>query len=177
MVTRFEHVLPVEMRAVPIRGGARMYDGGLSSSKQPREIRHRRMQREEAIERQRRIGALDVEGDALAQRLVTRVPHWRHGGQSVESATQDDGDEARVTPLRGVREFRQEGPGEQGAGGAENGAEGGRYGFAQHDQRLWNSGDMKAMASPWARLSARALALRVSSETTCPTRPSLKPGA
>ena len=50
----FQHVLPVEMRALPIGCRHRMHDGGLAGLVEAMHVRHRGIEREESIERQRR---------------------------------------------------------------------------------------------------------------------------
>ena len=81
------------------------------------------MQAEEIVELQRLVSGLsNSKRDLLAQALVGRIADRRHGGQPVERAAQDDHDQPRIARAGGLREARQEGPGEEGAGGAEDGA-------------------------------------------------------
>ena len=53
--TAFQYVLAVEMRAVAIAGRGGMHHRRLARLEQAREHRHRRVEREETVERQRRV--------------------------------------------------------------------------------------------------------------------------
>ena len=99
-----------------------MHDRRLLCRIEAGEVGHRGVQAEEAVERQGLVRAVEAEGDLLAQRLVGRIADRRHGGQSVERAAQDDHHQPRIAAARGAGEARHEGPGEQRAGAADDGA-------------------------------------------------------
>ena len=82
------------------------------------QVRHRRIEREEVIEFQRRRLAAESERLVAAQRHPIRVADRRDGGEPVKRAAQDDGEKARVAAF-GVSELRQVRPCEQRAGGQQ----------------------------------------------------------
>ena len=47
----FQHILAIEMRTLPVAGRGGVHHGGLPVAKQPREDRHGRIDREEAVQR------------------------------------------------------------------------------------------------------------------------------
>src|SRR5262249_46650553 len=108
-----------------------------------REVRHRSMQREHRVER---CGV--SQGELGTQGRVVRIADRRHGGQTVERATQDDGDETRITATGGVADAGNEGT--ERSGGTQGGQE---LATGIHSQRLMNSGDRKARLRPWAWVS------------------------
>ena len=111
----FQHVLAVEMRALAIGRRHRMHHDGLAGLVEPVQVRHRRVEGEEAVERQPRLGAVELEGVVAAQLDPVGIADRGDGGEPVERAAQHDGEEARIAAL-GARDFRHERPGEQRTG-------------------------------------------------------------
>ena len=95
-----------------------MHDRGLAGLVQPMQVRHRGIEREERIERQRRRLAVEHERLVAAQLHPVGIADRRDRREPVERAAQHDGEHARIAPF-GARELRQERPGEQHAGSAE----------------------------------------------------------
>ncbi len=129
--------------------------------------------------------AVQGEGNGLAELPVRRVADRRHGGQAIEGAAQDDHDEARIAAARwSAGEARHEGsrahraPARRPAGRGEREKRDGRG----HDQRLWNSGERKAIDTACAFVSAREIACSVSGDRREPgvsaakRRGSVRPG-
>ena len=115
-IAAFQHVLAVEMRAVAIGRRRRHGRPRPACRVQPREIRHRRMQAEEAVEHERRMRPVRGQRDRAVQRGIIGIADRRHGGKSIERAAQDHDDQPRIAAVRGAREFRQVRPGgERGA--------------------------------------------------------------
>ena len=149
----FQHILSVEMRALPIGRGGRMHDGGVTLLVEPVHVGHRGVEREEGIERQPRLLALERERVVAAQVDPVGIADRRHRGKPVEATAQHDGEKARVAAFR-AREPRHEGPGEQHAGTAQQLASGrgveccslkrGAHGclrcLCHFNHRRWNSG-------------------------------------
>ena len=79
------------------------------------QVGHRRVEREEGVERQRRRLAAERERVVTAQRDPVRVAHRRDRREAIERAAQHDDEEARIAAFR-ARQLRQIGPGEQRAG-------------------------------------------------------------
>ena len=100
-----EHVLAVEMRALAIgrRGG--VHDRGLLRLVEPVQVRHRRIEREERIERQRRRLAVEHQRAVAAQADPVGIADRRDRAQAVERAAQDDDEQARIAAL-GARQPR-----------------------------------------------------------------------
>jgi hypothetical protein len=92
-----------------------MHDRGLPGPVEAMHVRHRGIEREERVERQRRRLAVEHQCLVAAQLHPVGIADRRHGGKPVERAAQDDGEHARIAPL-GACELRQERPGEQNAG-------------------------------------------------------------
>ena len=88
-----------------------MHDGGFARLIEAMHVRHRRIEREESIERERRRLAVGPQRIVAAQLDPIRIADRRDGGEPVERAAQHDGQEARVAALR-ARDPRQVGPGE-----------------------------------------------------------------
>ena len=114
----FQHILPVEMRPLAIGRRGRVHDRGLPVPVQPMQVRHRGIEREERIERQRRGLAVEHERLVAAQFHPVGIADRRDRREPVERAAQDDGEHARIAPL-GAREPGQKRPGEQHARAAE----------------------------------------------------------
>ena len=162
----FEQILAVEMRALAIGRGAGVNDDRLVCLIHAMQIRHRRIEREEVVELERRRLAVERERVVAAQRHPIRIADRRDGGEPVERAAQDDGEKARIAAF-GVRELRQMRPGEQRAGGQQQFAA--RGCMQSHGHLRKNSGAMTRSASAWLRLSARATVWRVSAEASGPS--------
>ena len=114
----FEHVLSVEMRALAIGRRGRMHDRRRAGLVEPVQVRHRRIEREEGIERQRRRLAVEPERLVAAQPGPVGIADRRDRREPIERAAQHDHQQARIAALR-ARDFRQIGPGEQRAGGEQ----------------------------------------------------------
>ena len=69
-----QHVLAVEMRALAIGRGGGVHDRGLLGLVEPVQVRHRRIEREEAIERQRRRLAVEHQRLVAAQLTQSGSP-------------------------------------------------------------------------------------------------------
>ena len=95
-----------------------MHDHGLPRLIEPVQVRHRGIEREERVERQRRRLAVKQQRLVAAQLHPVGIADRGDGGEPVERAAQDDGEHARVAPF-GARELRQERPGKQHAGSDE----------------------------------------------------------
>ena len=121
------------------------------------QVRHRGIEREEGIERQRRRLAVEHQRLVAAQLHPVGIADRRDRREAVERAAQDDGEHARIAPF-GARELRQERPGEQHAGSGEQFAAC-RGMEASWHHLLWNSGAISASVSACWRLSARAMVL------------------
>ena len=160
-----EHVLAVEMRALAIgrRGG--VDDGRLLRLVEPVQVRHRRIEREEAVERQRRRLAVEHQRAIAAQADPVGIADRRHRAESIERAAQHDDEQARIAAL-GARQPRHLAPGKQRAGAEQRFAAAGQMSGAEgHAHLLWNSADMNSSASACCRLSARPTACFTSADT------------
>ena len=160
----FENVLAIEMRPLAIGRCRGVHDGGLLRRVEPVQVRHRRIEREEAIERQRRRLAVEDEGPISAQADPVGVADGRDRTEPIERASQHDDEHARIAAL-GAREPGHLAPCEQRAG-AEQGLATARQMVAKtHVHLLWHSADMNNSASACWRLSARPTACFTSAET------------
>jgi len=130
------------------------------------EVLHRRIEGEEAVERQRRRIAVELEGVVAAQLDPVGIADRRYRGKPVQRAPQHDGEEARVAAFR-ARNARHIGPGEQRARAEQQFAAG--RGVRVHDHLHWNSGAISTRVSACGLLSARATARRVSSDASGPS--------
>ena len=94
-----EHVLAIEMRALAIgrRGG--VHDGRLLRLVEPMQVRHRRIEREEAVERQRRRLAVEHQRALAAQADPVGITDGRDRTEAVERAAQHDDEQARIAAL------------------------------------------------------------------------------
>ena len=128
----FEHVLSIEMRPVPVRRRDRMHDGGLAGLIEPVQVRHRRIERKEGIERERGLLALERERVVAPQLGPIGIADRRDRGEAVERTAQHDREEARVAAF-GARDARHEGPGEQHARAPQQIAPGHGMGSCRHD--------------------------------------------
>ena len=113
------------------------------------QVRHRRIEREEVVELQRRRAAAESERVVAAQRHPIRIADRRDGREPVERAAQNDGEKARVAAF-GVSEPRQMRPGEQRSGGEQQFAA--RGGVQSHGHLRKNSGAMTRSAKACVRL-------------------------
>ena len=82
-----------------------MHDGRLLRLVEPVQVRHRRIEREEAVERQRRRLAVEHQRPVAAQADPVGIADRRDGGEPVERAAQHDDEHARIAAL-GAREPR-----------------------------------------------------------------------
>ena len=142
------------MRALAIGRRRGVHDGGLLRLVEPVQVRHRRIEREEGVQRQRRRLAVEHQRAVAAQADPVGIADRRDRAQPVERAPQHDDEHARIAAFR-PRELRHLAPGEQGCrrrsaprGGWADGGKG-------HAHLLWNSADMNSSTSACWRLSAR----------------------
>ncbi len=63
---------------------------------EPGEIRHGRVQNEEAVQRQAGIRPVLGQRDAFPQGGIIGIGHRRSSGQAVQRPAQDDGEQARI---------------------------------------------------------------------------------
>ena len=125
---------------------------------EPMQVRHRRIEREETVERQRRRLAVERERVVAAQPDPVGIADRRDGGEPVERAAQDDRQEARVAALgaapaaadRPRRTARRRRAAARGGTGRMQSA---------HGHLRWNSGAISSSASACGLLSARATVL------------------
>ena len=110
----FEHVLPVEMRALAIGRRDRVHDRRLSRLIEAVQVRHRRVQREKAVERQSRGLAVGGQRFFAAQLGPIGIADRRDDREPIERAAQHNRQKPRVAAL-GAGEARHRGPGEQHA--------------------------------------------------------------
>src|SRR5580704_9373255 len=154
------------MGALAIGRGAGMDDDRLAGGEHAMQVRHRRIEGKEAVELERWRLAVKGERVVAAQRGPVRIADRCDSGEPVEGASQHDGEKARIAAF-GDGKFRHIGPGEQRARGQQQfAARGGME--VPHDQLSKNSGAMTRSVMAWARLSARAMVLRVSTEARGP---------
>ena len=99
----FQHVLAVEMRALAVGRRRRMHDGRRAGLVEPVQVRHRRIEREEGIERQRRRLAVERERLVAAQPHPVRIADRRDRRKPVERAAQHDHQQARIAALARAR--------------------------------------------------------------------------
>ena len=112
-IAAFEHVLAVEMRAVAIGRRHRMDHRGMLVAIHARKFRHRRMQREERIQHDRRMRAVRGERDRPVQAGIVGIADRRDGREPIERAAQDHHDQPRIAAVGRAREFRQISPGRE----------------------------------------------------------------
>ena len=116
----FQHVLAVEMRALAIGRRRRMHDRGRAGLVEPMQVRHRRVEREEGVERQRRRLAVERERLVAAQRRSSpdrrpaRPPRARRARRAARSSAGADRGPRRArasadTPRRTARRRRAAG--------------------------------------------------------------------
>jgi hypothetical protein len=113
-VAAFQHVLPVEVRALAVGCRHRVHDDGLAGLIESVQVRHRRIEGKESIERQSRRLAIEPERIVAAQLGPIGIADRRDRRESIERPAQHDGEEARVAAFR-PRDPRHERPGEQRA--------------------------------------------------------------
>ena len=111
----FEHILPIEMRALAIGGRDGVHDRRLARLVEAMQVGHRRVQREEAVERQGRVRAGQQQCLITTKLSPIRVADGRGDGKAIERAAQNDGQKPRVAAL-GMRNARHSGPSEQHSG-------------------------------------------------------------
>jgi len=113
-VAAFQHVLPVEMRALAVGRRHRVRDDGLAGFIKPVQVGHRRIESKESIERQSRRLAIEPERIVAAQFDPIGIADRRDCREPIERAAQHDGEEARIAALR-PRDPRHERPRKQRA--------------------------------------------------------------
>ena len=126
------------MRALAIVRRRGVQHQRLLGAVEPAEILHRWVQREEAVERQRGVRAVERQGEFAVQLDVFGIADRPDRREAVERAAQDDDDEAGIAGARRARGARQVRRGEHRAGGAEEAA---AVETCGHAHLLWNSGD------------------------------------
>ena len=98
------------MRAFAIRRGASVNDNRLIGFEQAMQIGHRGIEREKIVELECRCLALERQGIVAAQCDPVGITDRRDGRKSIQRASQNDSEKARVAPF-GVSEPWQMGPG------------------------------------------------------------------
>jgi hypothetical protein len=121
-------------------------DGRLPRLVKPVQVRHRGIEREERIQRQRGCLAIEHEGAISAQADPVGVADRGHRAQAVESASQHDDEQARIAALR-ARELGHLSPRKKRAGADQQLAAAGQMAAKTHAHLLWNSADMNNSAS------------------------------
>jgi hypothetical protein len=92
-----------------------MDDRGLAALVETMQVRHRRIEREKGIERQRRRPAVQHQRAIAAQGDPVGIANGCDRTQSVERAAQDDDEQARIASL-GAGDPRHLAPSEQRTG-------------------------------------------------------------
>jgi len=128
-------------------------DGCLSRLIEVVQVGHRRIEGEEAVERQRLGVAVELECIVAAQLDPVGIADRRHRGEPIECAAQHDGEEARVAAF-GAGDARHMGPGKQRARAeqqlaAGRGVKGRSTEPRRHDHLHWNSGAINIRVSAW----------------------------
>ena len=179
----FQHVLAVEVGALAVGRRGRMHDGGRAGLVEAMQVRHRRIEREEGIERQRRRLAVERERLVAAQarpnpdrRPAPPRPVRRARRAARSPAGADRGPpRARLSadrPRRTACPRRAAGAGGSERGDRKSSAHLCRVVAVRRSQcltarhRRWNSGAMNNSASACGRLSARMIVWRVSVEAS-----------
>src|SRR6202795_3665817 len=85
-----ENILAIEMRALAIGCCCGMHDGGLLRLVEPMQVRHRGIEREEAVERQCRCLAVEHQRPVAAQADPVGVADRRYRTEAIERAPEDD---------------------------------------------------------------------------------------
>ena len=152
-----EHVLAVEMRALAVGRRRRMHDGRLAGLVQPVQVGHRRIEREEGVERQRRRLAVERERRSPRSSHPVGVADRRHRGEPVEAPR------STMARKRGSRPSARASFGRNGQANStpepsEQLAAGRGMEASRHGHLLWNSGAISSNVSACWRLSARATA-------------------
>ena len=96
-ITALQHILPVEMRTVAVAGRNGVHRERALLLIEPRECRHGRIQREEAIERKARAVAGRGKRQCAMQQRIIGIADRRYRRQSIKRAAQNDDDDARVS--------------------------------------------------------------------------------
>jgi hypothetical protein len=130
-----EHILAVEMRALAIGRRRRVHDRGLLCLVQPVEVRHRGIEREECIERQRLRLAIEHQRPIAAQANPVGVTDRRNRPQPIQRASEHDDQQARITAL-GPRQPWHLAPCEQRTGAQQSFATVGQMGMESHAHLL-----------------------------------------
>ncbi len=110
LVAAFQQILTIEMRALAVGGRGRMDDRGLLLPVEPRKGLHRRMKREEAVERQRGEAALRGDRNLAAKVAVGGIGNRWDRRQAIERAAQDHHQEPRVARASGAGGAVEMGP-------------------------------------------------------------------
>ena len=110
-----QNVLAIEMRALAIGRRRGVHDRCLLRLVEPVQIGHRRIEREEAVERQRRRLAVEDQGAIAAQADPVGIADRRHCAQAIKCAAEHDHEQAGIAAF-GPRQSRHLAPGKQGAG-------------------------------------------------------------
>ena len=131
------------------------------------QVGHGRVQREEAIEAQPWCRSIEAKRIVAPQCHPVGVADGRHRGKPVKRAAQYDDEEPRIVALRACNLWQVR-PGEQYSGSEQELAAGRGVGVA-HCHLRWNSGAMNRSVRACGRLSARRIAVRVSSLASGPS--------
>ena len=106
----------------------------------PGEGLHRWVQAEEAVERQRRMRALALQGELAVQIRIVGIAKRADDGKTIQRAAQDDDDEPRIARAGCARPSRQVGGGEDRSLTRRESVDGSDA-EARHAHLLWNSGE------------------------------------
>ena len=110
------------------------------------QVRHRRIKREEAAERQRRRLAVERERTVAAQADPVGIADGGDRTEAIERAPQHNDEHARIAAL-GAREPRHLAPCEQAACADQRFATSWQMVAKIHAHLLWNSADMNNSTS------------------------------
>ncbi len=134
------------MRALAIGRCGGVHDGRLLRLVEPVQVRHRGIEREEAVERQRRRLAVEHERAVAAQADPVGIADGGDRTEAIERAPQHNDEHARIAAL-GAREPRHLAPREQAACADQRLATSWQMVAKGHAHLLWNSADMNNSTS------------------------------
>src|SRR5882762_8389413 len=167
-----ENVLTIEMRALSIWRRRGVHDGSLLCIVHSVQVRHRGIEREKCIQRQRGCLAVEHQGPISAQADPVGVADRCDRTQSIERAPQHDDEHARIAARR-PRKPGHLAPCKQSTGAEQRFATAGQVVAKGHGHLLWNSADMNNSTSACWRVSARPTACITSGETEDPSTVSM----
>ena len=165
------------MRTIAVVGGDGVSDQRALLLIETGENRHRRIEREKAVERKTGVIANRRQRQRAMKQRVIGIANWRDRCEAIERAAQNDHHDARIARAGGAeglgRVRRREG--DRQALQRRAAREDRRGNEKPHAHLLWNSGDMNSSASACGRDSACKRASRVSREAARPQTVSSTP--